>query len=117
MQQTSFRSDQVFFPFLVVEELYPPTSGRRRKVFKLRYTLAGPDIEVEKIKVDLLFWHWTLKLNPKYDIYLETRCQFRQHFTCALLVQKCFAQLFSSYVLALGKVQKRFRTKNEHVKC
>jgi len=84
MQQTSFRSDQVFFPFLVVEELYPPTSERRRKVFKLRYTLAGPDIEVEKIKVDLLFWHWTLKLNPKYDIYLETRCQFRQHFTCAL---------------------------------
>jgi len=31
--------------------------------------------------------------------------------------QKCFAQLFSSYILALAKAQKHFRTKDAQIKC
>ncbi len=42
----------------------------------------------------------------------SSRCQFHQHFISAFLVRKCFAQLFSSYVLALAKVQKHFFSKN-----
>jgi len=42
-------------------------------------------------------------------------CQFHQHFTGTFFVRKCFAQLFSSYVLA--KVWKHFHTKNPHVEC
>jgi len=46
--------------------------------------------------------------------------QFHQHFTCTFFIRKCFAQLFSSYVLALAKgfrQNKHFRTKNLSVKC
>jgi len=39
------------------------------------------------------------------------------NFMQAFFVQKCFAKLFSSYVLALAKVQQHFRTKNACVKC
>ncbi len=39
-------------------------------------------------------------------------CQFQQHFTAAFFLQKCFAQLFSIYVLA----KKHFCTKNVIVK-
>ncbi len=45
---------------------------------------------------------------------MQERCQFHQHFTQAFFVQKCFAQLFSSYILALAKgfqEKKHFRTK------
>ncbi len=31
----------------------------------------------------------------------KARCQFHQHFTAFFFVQKCFAQLFSTYSLAL----------------
>jgi hypothetical protein len=34
--------------------------------------------------------------------------QFHQHFTHAFFEQKSLWQLFSSYILALGKVQKHF---------
>jgi len=38
-------------------------------------------------------------------------------FYSRLFVKKCFAQLFSSYILALAKVQKHFHTKNTLLKC
>jgi len=44
------------------------------------------------------------------------RCQFHQHFTHAFFVQKCLEQLFSSYILALAKIQKKL-SKNALVKC
>jgi len=36
-------------------------------------------------------------------VKLNAKCQFHQHFMHAFFVRKCFAQLFSSYVLALAK--------------
>jgi len=45
------------------------------------------------------------------------RCQFHQHFTRTFFVRMCLAQLFSSNVLALAKVQNHFCTKNARVKC
>jgi hypothetical protein len=33
--------------------------------------------------------------------YKFSRCQFHQHFTSSFFVQKCFAQLFSTYKLSL----------------
>jgi len=45
------------------------------------------------------------------SIEAYTYSQIYQHFTWALFVPKCFAQLFSSYVLALAKVWKHFCTK------
>ncbi len=50
---------------------------------------------------------------------MEYRGQFHQHFARTFLVRKCFAQLFSSYVLALAKGfrrKKHFRTKKTLMK-
>jgi len=58
-------------------------------------------------------------VNPFFSITQQTNflswCQFYWHFTRAFFVQKCFMQLFSTYVLALAKVQKHFRMKNVRV--
>jgi len=45
------------------------------------------------------------------------RCQFHLHFTCAFFVQKCFAQLFSTYILALKFSGKRISAQKLVVKC
>ncbi len=34
---------------------------------------------------------------------IDYRCQCHQHFTLTFFIQKCFGQLFSSYILALVK--------------
>jgi hypothetical protein len=47
----------------------------------------------------------------------ERRCQFQQHFTRTFFVQKCFAQLFSTYILALYFFGKRILAQKMHVKC
>jgi hypothetical protein len=43
--------------------------------------------------------------------------QFHHHFTLAFFIQKCFAQLFSSYSLALNFFCKRMLAQKLHVKC
>jgi len=44
-------------------------------------------------------------------------CQFHQHFTCAFFVQKCFAQLFSNYSLALYFFGTKISAQKLLVKC
>jgi hypothetical protein len=53
---------------------------------------------------------WEYLINKKHHLVWcnvfksgSTRCQFHQHFRCTFFVRKCFAQLFSSYSLALAK--------------
>jgi hypothetical protein len=45
-----------------------------------------------------------------------SRSQFHQHSIRTFYVRKCFAQLFSSYILALEFLSPNFCTKNPHVK-
>jgi len=53
----------------------------------------------------------------KASITLSTfRCQFHQHFTHAFFVQKCFTQLFSTYIKLDKSCQKDFCMKNAFVK-
>ena len=50
-----------------------------------------------------------------YQDYQQPRCQFYQHFTSSIFIQKCDAQIFCNYSLCLhffGKKQKKL-----HVKC
>jgi len=52
-------------------------------------------------QLNFIYGAYGTKLDPLAIIFLEnSRCQFHQHFARAFFVRKCFAQLFSSYILA-----------------